>query len=721
MKLHYNKPAKDWNQALPFGNGRLGGMVFGSIAQERIQLNEDSVWYGGKKEYNNKDAQAYLPKIRQLLFDGKPDEAVYLSRMALYSTPKYYHPYLPLCDIKIFNKNTSEDVKNYRRELNLDEAIITTSYEQSGVTYNREVFSSFADNVIVVKFTASQKAAISFATCLTRRPYDGINKTVDAKTVQMVGECGKDGITFACMLRGVCEGGKMETIGDFVSFENADSVTLLFAANTSFRCENPVLECENQLAKAQKMSCDALKGNHTTEYQKYFNRVELDIKGDDKALDLPTDQALEQIKNGANDVSLIPLYFQFGRYLLLSSSMPGTLPANLQGIWNESFIPPWESKYTININLQMNYWLAESCNLAECHTALFDLIERMVENGRKTAKEIYNCRGWVAHHNTNLWAETSVEGILDSSPVWPLGGAWLSLHLWEHYAFGLDKDFLKKAYPIMKEAAEFFLDYMVEDENGNLVCGPSLSPENTYVLPNGNLGCLCMGATMDTQIVEMLFRKTMEASRVLRIDDEFCAILEQRKAKLSPNKVGKYGQLMEWSEDYEEDEPEHRHISHMFALYPGDAITEVTKKLFEAAKVSIDRRLASGGGHTGWSCAWIVNMLARLKDGEKAAKYLTHLMTNSTYPNLLDSHPPFQIDGNFGGTAGIAEMLLQSHNDTIELLPAIPKAWKEISFKGLRARGGFTVDLDFKDGVITRLNIQNDKDMPCKVISKYSF
>lgn len=498
-RLWYKKPASNWNEALPFGNGRLGGMVFGSVAQERIQLNEDSVWYGGKKEYNNKDAKEYLPKIRQLLFDGKPDEAVYLSRMALYSTPKYYHPYLPLCDIKIYNKNTSENAENYSRELNLDEAVITTSYELEGVTYKREIFSSFADNIIVLRFTTTKKGALNFSTCLFRRPYDGKTKAISNDTVVMEGECGKDGVTFACMLRGECEGGKIETIGDFVSIENADSVTLFFAANTSFRCENTVLECEKQIDKAQKLSYYDLKRNHTAEYQKYYGRVELDIKGEQELTCLPTDQALERLKQGENDVSLIPLYFQFGRYLLLSSSMPGTLPATLQGIWNESFTPPWESKYTININLQMNYWLAESCNLAECHTALFDLIERMVVNGRKTAKEIYGCRGWVCHHNTNIWGETNIEGILDSSPVWPMGGAWLSLHLWEHYAFGPDKDFLKKAYAIMKEAAEFFLDYMVEDENGYLICGPSLSPENTYILPNGKYGCMCMGNTTSGQ------------------------------------------------------------------------------------------------------------------------------------------------------------------------------------------------------------------------------
>ena len=717
LNLHYNNAAENWNEALPFGNGRLGGMLFGKVVNETIQLNEDSIWYGGEKTCNNQDSLKYINEIRRLLFEGKPDDAVYLSRMALYSTPKYFNPYLPLCNINIYNKNQCEKVDYYKRQLDIENAVTLVNYTIDGVTFSRETFSSFEDNVIIVRITADKKSSLTFSTCLTRRPYDGETFALSGDSVVLNGECGKDGVSFSCMLNCLNDGGTVKTIGDYISVENADSVTLIFAANSTYRVDNPLQECKNQIEKARAFSYHQLKLRHISKYQSLFNSVQFELYSDEDLSYLPTNERLDRLKNGKEDIGLTCLYFQFGRYLLISSSMPNCLPANLQGIWNASFTPAWESKYTININLQMNYWLAEICNLSQCHTPLFDLIDRMVINGRKTARDVYGCKGWVAHHNTNIWGQTSIEGILDSSPIWPMGGAWLSLHMWEHFAYNCDIEFLKsRAYPVMKEAAEFFIDYMVEDKSGNLVCGPSLSPENTYILPNGKTGCLCMGATMDTQIVEMLFRKCIEASIILDIDNDFRQLLINTKQKFNPNRIGKYGQLMEWSEDYDEEEVGHRHISHMFALYPGDAITENTPQILNAARTSIERRLENGGGHTGWSCAWIINMFARLKDGNKANEYINKLLTNSTYPNMLDAHPPFQIDGNFGATAGIAEMLVQSHNNYVELLPALPKQWANGKIIGLRARGGYTVDLQWENGILTNYDIKSQQGKIDKVL-----
>ena len=727
--MWYDRPAAEWTEALPVGNGRLGGMIFGNPAVERLQVNEESLWGGVNVPNNNPGALANLPEIRKLILEGRIPEAYELSDKYLSGIPGKTWSYQTVGDIFLKFADTTA-VTGYRRELDLATGIASVGFERNGKRVSYEVYVPAGEDLMVITMKSEEVGGLDMDIMLTR-PQDAVI-TVTENRIDMEGQIvdpedpergpgGEHMKFFASLIVMSCDG-ELKAGENSLNYSGGKEMTLFFNAHTDYNIDllnfdrtiDPRKSCTDAISKSSWKSFAKIRKEHIAEHAMMFNRVSLSIEGDPALDELPTDERLRRFQAGGDDPGLIATYFQYGRYLLMGSSrQPAQLPANLQGIWNKDLAAPWNSDYHTNINLQMNYWPAEVCNLTETTEPLIRFMEELTGPGSVTAQETYGAKGWTLHHTTDVFGKTAViDGVYWG--MFPLGGAWMTLPLWEHYEFTNDTAYLRdQAYPVMKGSAEFITTFLVPDSRGRLVTVPSYSPENSYIDPvSGKEFKLTYAPSMDNQIIREVLGNCRKAAAILGVDREWADSLQTILDRVPPDRVASNGTIMEWIEEFREAEPGHRHMSHLFALHPGTQITPATPELYTAARRTLERRLENGGGHTGWSRAWIINFYARLGDGDEAYKHLRLLLEKSTLPNLFDNHPPFQIDGNFGGTAGLAEMLLQSQNGTVQILPALPAAWPEGEIKGLKARGNFEVSIRWRDGGAEKITVKSLSGAP---------
>lgn len=732
--LWYKNPASDWEkEALPVGNGRIGAMVFGGIDEDIYQFNEESLWSGLRYNPNNPNALNHLDEIRQLLFENKNIEAFDLAEKNLVSFPKRLRSYQTFGNLRIKFDIDKKDTTQYERCLNLNSGIARTSFVINGIKHQREIFASASDNLIFIKLSTEKAKNINAELTLERIRDANVNAKGNSLIMkgQIIGEPselkgpGGEYMKFASIAKIVHTDGDLTAKQGKLIISNAGEVVLALTAFTDYNIDSlnfdksidPLALCTEALVSIRGKTYNDLKQQHIDIFQPVFERMDIDLNGDNEKEKIPTDKRLLDYKNGETDSGLIELYFQYGRYLLMSSSgFFAKLPANLQGIWNKDISAPWQSDYHTNINIQMNYWPAEVCNLSECVLPYARFFNRVRETGRVTARETYKSRGWVLHHVSNPFGYTGIQFSVKYG-MFPMGAAWVCFPVWRHFEYTADTAYLKNiAWPMIKEADEFIIDFLVESPEGFLVTSPSYSPENSFYLPDSKEETqLTYAPTMDIMIIREIFKYSLQAIETLQTDTGMADTLNAILKKLPPIRIGNDGTIMEWIKDYEEREPGHRHISHLIGLHPGTQITPDDKKLFAAAQKTIEKRLDSGGGHTGWSRAWIINFYARLLMGNEAYKHIKLLLQKSTYNNLFDTHPPFQIDGNFGGTAGIAEMLLHSHNNEIKILPALPDVWDKGKISGIMARGGFELTFNWKSGKLDQLTVTSKLGNRCKL------